>query len=535
MNGWLHAISQIAVGGACFVIPILLLAFVAKRRDMHVPGICWLFAAFLFFCGLTRLLDAITFWWPPLRLAESIEFFTAFLSGAMIFTLILAIPKIVALKGSAQLETYVAVRPDITERKQIEEVNRELTQELERRVLERTKQLEETVQSLQRMKETLRQREERYRLVISGSNDGVWDWDIVNDKLYWNERCFEHLGLESLPNLTYEICENLLHPDDRHHVKERVLAHLKSGEPYEVECRMRHSTGDYVTILARGKAIRDEHGLAVRMAGTHTDITERIKLQEQLRDSYEKLQETVQMRHNFISTLTHDLRTPLIAQKRVLEILQNEEEYQRDPQFIRLLNGFSRNNEQLLKIINYALQTYQFEGEAIKVNLQLICLRDFVADIFEEFSIMSSSTRIDLINQVAADLHSVAVDPFLFKRVFSNLIDNAIENIPSGSRLIVHAEKIDDHILIQLEDNGPGIDPELMPFIFDKYFNCRIPKKQLGSGLGLAICKSIVELHGGTISVESSETTGTCFSIRLPGLSRHMALEERVENAVSIH
>jgi PAS domain S-box-containing protein len=128
---------------------------------------------------------------------------------------------------------------------------------------------------------------EQYMLAVQGSNDGIWDWDIRNNELYLSPKWKEMLGYQDneLEN-RFETFEGRLHPDDKPFVMNKVQQYF-SGEinNYSVEFRLRHRDGHYVWILARGEALRDEEGKAYRMAGSHSDITERKRSEQKLRDS----------------------------------------------------------------------------------------------------------------------------------------------------------------------------------------------------------------------------------------------------------
>jgi diguanylate cyclase (GGDEF)-like protein/PAS domain S-box-containing protein len=133
------------------------------------------------------------------------------------------------------------------------------------------------VSQMKRAEQALRQSEERYRLVLRGSNDAPWDWDLLKGSLYYSPRWWEMLGREPEPAVDDPaLWESLLHPEDRDRVRARVGAALADGSAsYEVECRLRGADGEYVDILSRGFILRNDRGRAVRVSGTNLDLRER--------------------------------------------------------------------------------------------------------------------------------------------------------------------------------------------------------------------------------------------------------------------
>ncbi|MEW6635442.1 MAG: PAS domain S-box protein [Actinomycetota bacterium] len=168
----------------------------------------------------------------------------------------------------------IAQLQDITERRRAEETLRRINQELEERVRERTAELEAAVAGL-------RESEERYAMVVAGSNDGIWDWDIRTGEMYWNDRLFEMLGLTpgSLTP-TVDTITDLTHPEDRDAVFEGLSAYVERGEERDLEFRVRDSGGEYRILRARGKIQRDDRGEPIRIAGFMRDITWRRRREE---------------------------------------------------------------------------------------------------------------------------------------------------------------------------------------------------------------------------------------------------------------
>jgi PAS domain S-box-containing protein len=143
-----------------------------------------------------------------------------------------------------------------------------------------------TLTEARNLAEALHISEERFALAVQGSNDGIWDWDIVHNTLYWSPRLKEQLGYadEEL-DVDFELFRSLVHPDDGERIAAALEAHLKDRVPYAVESRLRTKSGEYRWFHERGQAVWDEGGRPLRMAGSSTDITERVRAVEALQES----------------------------------------------------------------------------------------------------------------------------------------------------------------------------------------------------------------------------------------------------------
>jgi len=230
----------------------------------------------------------------------------------------------------------------------------------------------------------------------------------------------------------------------------------------------------------------------------------------------DSLEESNSLRTNFVTTLTHDLRTPLLAQERVIEILRDENNLLDTEKELYLLDKLNSSNHNLLEMVDTLLEVYEYEEGNIILHKDSVILDDLIKSCFSELSPLAEYKKIKLVQSFQPDSLNIRADIKHLKRVFINLIANAIQNIPIGSQVLVQAKFIDKNVEIKIIDNGQGIAPEILNHMFDKYFTGHQFQKKIGSGLGLSICKTIVELHNGNIKIDSQQGQGTTFTIKLP-------------------
>lgn len=225
-----------------------------------------------------------------------------------------------------------------------------------------------------------------------------------------------------------------------------------------------------------------------------------------------QLKETQQLRDTFVSALTHDLKTPLVAQRRLLDVLITQ---QTEAQNSFVVNAMLKNNEALLAMVTKLLETYAYIDGKSQLQLETFDLQDLVDECYSDLVAIATAEDISLSKKISKDIEPLFADRGLLKRVFINLLGNALENIPEGSDICITAETIHQEVVIQVTDNGPGIPDEILPNLFSRYF-ARSSTRKIGSGLGLFICKMIMELHGGSIEVTNIQPQGAQFTLKLP-------------------
>jgi two-component system, OmpR family, phosphate regulon sensor histidine kinase PhoR len=226
------------------------------------------------------------------------------------------------------------------------------------------------------------------------------------------------------------------------------------------------------------------------------------------------LKELDRIKSDFVSTVSHDLRSPLTAILGYVELIDRAgpvTEQQRE--FIRRVQ-FSVNN--ITSLINDLLDLGRIEA-GFDARKEIVPLGAIINYAIEGLRSRLAEKDQDLVTQIAPDLPTVLGNPIRLRQLMGNLIGNAIKYTPGHGKITVHAHAEDGQLIIQVVDNGPGIPASDQPYIFDKFYRAsNVPGDVPGTGLGLAIVKSIVENHQGRIWVDSTVGQGTTFTVVLP-------------------
>ncbi len=229
-----------------------------------------------------------------------------------------------------------------------------------------------------------------------------------------------------------------------------------------------------------------------------------------------ELRERERFRREFIGNLAHELRTPTFSiQGYILTLLEGGLE---DPKVNRkFLERASRGTERMVRIIEDLDLITQLESGVIGIAPERMDLRKLVNEMMDELRQAAQQREVKLINALEDEV-LVHADRDRLAQVLLNLLNNAIHYGREGGTCTVRAFHIGEQVLVEVEDDGPGIAEEHLPRLFERFY--RVGKSRArnegGTGLGLAIVKHIVESHGGTISVKSFEGQGTTFSFTLP-------------------
>ena len=237
-----------------------------------------------------------------------------------------------------------------------------------------------------------------------------------------------------------------------------------------------------------------------------------------LENSYRKLRELEKVRDDLMKMIVHDLKTPLTSVLATLEMLGDGDFGKLNDTQKEAISDTEGKAEDLLALIEDILEVARIEEAAISLSYEPIAPAALLSEMMHEWSHRFQQEGTKAAVHVDDDTPVFEADKALLKRVFSNLIQNAVTHSASSIDLSLSARKIPDAILFTVSDNGPGIPPEYHEVIFRKFGQVAGPNapRVRSSGLGLTFCKLVVDLHGGMIWVNSKEGEGSSFFVQLP-------------------
>jgi two-component system, sensor histidine kinase and response regulator len=260
----------------------------------------------------------------------------------------------------------------------------------------------------------------------------------------------------------------------------------------------------------------------LRKAAEHSELRHHL---QDAQTALEKEQTISRLREDFVATLTHDLRTPLIASEQTLGMLQAGKLGELTERQRQVVGMLQINQKDLLKLVNSLLLVYQFESGECPLALSPVNLSQWLPTILPQFLPLAATRQHKLEFQQDNTQPTVLADSFSLQRVITNLISNAIEHTPSGGRVLVQLSTLADAAVIQVWDNGKGIPAADIPQLFQRFSQGTSKIRSSGIGLGLYLSKQIIEAHGGSITVKSQEGKGSVFTLTLPLAATKAALD----------
>ena len=229
-----------------------------------------------------------------------------------------------------------------------------------------------------------------------------------------------------------------------------------------------------------------------------------------------KIKELDKIRVDFVATLTHDLKVPILAEATTLKLLSKGMLGELKGKQKEAIDNMLYSNNDLLMLVNSLLDTYKFEAGQSKLVILPTDVSKMLDECVAEFSLSAKRNNQQLKSSIPSDLPFVEMDRKEVKRVIKNLISNALNYTPKGGKITVSAEIDEKCLTVQVKDNGKGIRYEDLESIFDRFFSTAKKFRKVGTGLGLYLSRQIIEKHNGKIWANSTLGKGSTFYFTIP-------------------
>lgn len=316
------------------------------------------------------------------------------------------------------------------------------------------------------------------------------------------------LGYHLYLNIKYSSFLDLIHADDRVHIKSVLTEALKgfnNGE-YENEFRIEVlNDNSFKWIKFKGKAYFNNERIAYRLVGTSLDVTIQKILDQATKELLKK-------KDDFMSIASHELKTPITSLKACLQMLNKMKE-KPNSMLITLVDQANKSMERITTLIDNLLSANQLTEGQLHLNKTLFVLSTMIADcsrpirFAKEYEVIIRG-NLNLI--VRADANRI-------DQVVINFVNNAIKYAPESKNIYINIEKIDQRVKVSVSDCGPGIQTDKLEYLFDRFYRIDSAGMQYaGLGLGLYISAEIIKRHNGQIGVESEIDKGSTFWFTLP-------------------
>lgn len=371
---------------------------------------------------------------------------------------------------------------------------------------------------------TLKDAEDLFKLAADGTSDGIFDWNIKTNEVYYTAQYFKMLGHDKKAQTsTTADFFNYLHPDDKDKAWSNMQLYLGGNlSEYSQEFRLKHKLGHWIWVQARAKALFDKKNKPYRMVGVHTDITPLKREQEKLEAEVEQAEEANIAKRDFLAHMSHEIRTPLTAISGIAEIFQRNKNNLDDKQK-KLINTLNTSTSALKDLVNDILDFSRIESGELELDEQVFSLERIFAQVISMMSVRANEKGVRFtFDDTAVKGSEFYGDDLRLRQVLVNLIGNALKFTAAGGSVSVEAKYEDregvQYLRLNVSDTGIGISPDDFDSIFDRFkqADASVSRRYGGSGLGLPISKNLAQLMGGDIFLSSEIDKGSTFSLLLP-------------------
>ena len=380
----------------------------------------------------------------------------------------------------------------------------------------------------------------RLAAVVESSDDAIVTKSLDGTIRTWNKAAERMFGYTAEEVIGQSIL--ILIPYDREDEESKILERLRKGEPVKhYETVRTRKDGTIVDVSLTVSPIKEAGGKIIGASKIARDISERKRAEQERagltsilekllvseRSARDEAEQASAMKDEFLATLSHELRTPLSAILGWSQVLRRGIRDEAD--LHKGLDAIERSARVQSQLIEDLLDMNRITSGKLRLDVQPVAPLSFIEAAVETVRPAADAKGIRLEKLLDPAAGPISGDPNRLQQVVWNLLSNALKFTPRGGKVQVALERVNSHIEICVADTGIGIKPEFLPHVFERFrqADASTTRAYGGLGLGLAIVKQLVELHGGTVRVDSAgEDRGTTLTVRLPLAVMHRSMYE---------
>lgn len=350
---------------------------------------------------------------------------------------------------------------------------------------------------------------------------GHWQWLIGEEYISWSEEIYRIFGVDqnhfkpSINTLT-----GLIHKRDLGRVVQVFQRAIIEEKNYDMEFRVIRPGGDIRFVMCEGRCEKNADGEVIALYGIMQDMTERMLYEEELRRAKDASEQAYAAKTRFLANMSHELRTPLNAiigfsemiESQMLGPIFNEK-------YTEYASSIKESGHHLLDLISDILDMSKIEAGKHVLDLETVLIKDIIDRCFEMIQGRASEQNIQVRPfEISNENLSIIGDRRALVQIFLNLLSNAVKFTPENGAVWIECYESKDYLIFKVCDTGVGIPPNKLASVLRPFeqASSEYTRDHEGTGLGLAITKELIELHGGSIQIESTVNIGTTVNVRLP-------------------
>ncbi len=388
------------------------------------------------------------------------------------------------------------------------------------------------VTAFKQHEEALRQREMMLREAQSIGHMGHWRWLVGSDTIVWSDEIYKIFGVSpDTFSPALDAVNRMTHKRDVGRLLQAFQRAIIEQNDYEMEFRITRPDGEVRYIRCEGRCEHDSNDEVVALFGIMQDVTEHTINEQNLTEAKEAAERAYAAKSQFLANMSHELRTPLNAiigfsemmQRQLLGPIGSE-------RYLDYIGGIRESGEHLLDLISDILDMSKIEAGKYELDLEELNIAKIVRLAVHMMEGRATEGKITISIDMPSEDVQVVADRRALMQVFLNLLSNAVKFTEPGGAVRVECIERDDYISIRVHDTGIGIPANQLKNITRPFEQAasHYTRKHEGTGLGLAITKELVELHAGSLHIDSTVGVGTTVTIRLP-YNAYEALKKTAE------